>query len=159
MCRLCHTFCERHSDSAASWLICSVVEDCCGGYAVCSCCAQTPVADEVHPECADDSNTSVRGAVHRPQLPSHLTPCAAGRRAAVLVVAELNPALVIWPHLHLSILSDVREALHVAETLQLQRAADGAGRHCATCCARLMVHQPHVEQRVRRHAGRNPVVF
>jgi hypothetical protein len=119
MCRLCHAFCERQSDSAASWLVCSVVEDCCGGYAVCSYCAQTPVADEVHPACADDSNTSVRGAVHRPQLLSHLTPCAAGHCTAVRVVAELNPALVTRPHLHFSILPDVREAVHVAETLQL----------------------------------------
>ena len=31
MCRLCHSFCARGSDEAASWLTCSVVVGCCGG--------------------------------------------------------------------------------------------------------------------------------
>jgi len=42
MCRLCHCFCGRDSDEAASWLTCSVVVDCCGGYAVCCSCARSP---------------------------------------------------------------------------------------------------------------------
>ena len=44
MCRLCHSFCRRDSDEAASWLTCSVVAGCCGGYAVCCSCARVPSA-------------------------------------------------------------------------------------------------------------------
>ena len=44
MCRMCHSFCERDSDEAASWLTCSVVTGCCGGYAVCCSCASAPRA-------------------------------------------------------------------------------------------------------------------
>jgi hypothetical protein len=44
MCRLCHCFCERDSDEAASWLVCSVHMGCCGGYAVCCSCASAPRA-------------------------------------------------------------------------------------------------------------------
>jgi hypothetical protein len=44
MCRLCHSFCGRESDEAASWLTCSVVAGCCGGYAVCCSCVRAPSA-------------------------------------------------------------------------------------------------------------------
>ena len=44
MCRLCHSLCGRDSDEAASWLTCSVVVGCCGGYAVCCSCARAPSA-------------------------------------------------------------------------------------------------------------------
>ena len=40
MCRLCHCFCERGCDEAASWLMCSVDAGCCGEYAVCCSCAR-----------------------------------------------------------------------------------------------------------------------
>ncbi len=127
MCRLCHAFCERQSYDFASWSICSVVDNCCGGYSVCSCCAQTSVAAEADHACTgDDSNTLVSRAVDSLQLPPKLMLYGTGRRAAVLVVAQLNSALFIWPHHHISILSDVRATIHMAETLQLQRAANGA---------------------------------
>ena len=44
MCRLCHSFCQRDSDEAASWLMCSVDAGCCKRYAVCSSCARAPSA-------------------------------------------------------------------------------------------------------------------
>jgi hypothetical protein len=44
MCCLCHSFCRRDYHEAASWLTCSVVAGCCGGYAVCCSCARAPSA-------------------------------------------------------------------------------------------------------------------
>jgi hypothetical protein len=127
MCRLCHAFCERQAEDFVSWSICSVVDDCCGGYSVCCCCSQTSIPAEAdHPCTDDDSNTLVSGAVDLLQLPSKLTLYATGHCTAVLVVAQLNATLFTWPHHHISILSDVREAIHMAETLQLQRAAYGS---------------------------------
>ncbi len=55
MCRLCHSFCRRDSDEAASWLTCSVVTGCCGGYAVCCCCTLgSSAAAAVAPAGSDD---------------------------------------------------------------------------------------------------------
>jgi hypothetical protein len=60
MCRLCHCFCERDSDEAASWLTCSVVAGCCGGYVVCCSCARAPNAvAAVVPAGSDDFHTLV----------------------------------------------------------------------------------------------------
>ena len=44
MCRLCHCFCDRDCDEAARWLMCSEDAGCCGEYAVCCSCAQSPSA-------------------------------------------------------------------------------------------------------------------
>ena len=64
MCRLCHSFCARGSGEAASWLTCSVVVDCCGGYAVCCTCARAPsAAAAVAPADCDDFCTLVSTAV------------------------------------------------------------------------------------------------
>jgi hypothetical protein len=38
LCRMCHCY-SRGSDEACRWLVCSVVEGCCGGYAVCDKCS------------------------------------------------------------------------------------------------------------------------
>ena len=58
MCRLCHSFCERHGGEAAGWLLCSFSEDCCGYYAVCSSCGFAPSAAAA-PTSSDDSSTLV----------------------------------------------------------------------------------------------------
>jgi hypothetical protein len=50
MCRLCHCFCERGCDEAASWLMCSEDAACCGEYAVCCSCARSSIAAAA---CAD----------------------------------------------------------------------------------------------------------
>jgi hypothetical protein len=42
--RLCHCFCERGCDEAASWLMCSEDAGCCRDYAVCCSCARLPSA-------------------------------------------------------------------------------------------------------------------
>jgi len=66
MCRLCHCFCERDSDEAASWLTCSVVAGCCGGYVVCCSCARAPNAvAAVEPAGSDDFHTLVSCGVER----------------------------------------------------------------------------------------------
>ena len=44
MCRLCHCFCERDCDEAASWLMCSEDAGCCGEYAVCCSCSRSASA-------------------------------------------------------------------------------------------------------------------
>jgi hypothetical protein len=38
LCRMCHCY-SRGCDEACGWLVCSVVEGCCGGYAVCDKCS------------------------------------------------------------------------------------------------------------------------
>ena len=66
MCRLCHSFCERDSDEAASWLTCSVVAGCCGGYAVCCSCARAPSSvAAVEPAGSDNFHTLVSCGVER----------------------------------------------------------------------------------------------
>ena len=59
MCRMCHSFCARDSGHAASWLACSVVAGCCGGYAVCCSCARAPCAAAVVSAGSDDFRTLV----------------------------------------------------------------------------------------------------
>ena len=59
MCRLCHSFCARDSDAAASWLTCSVDAGCCGGYAVCCSCASAPSSAAVVCAGSDDLCTLV----------------------------------------------------------------------------------------------------
>ena len=59
MCRLCHSFCGRECDEAASWLTCSFDSGCCGGYAVCCSCARAPSSDAVVCAGSDDFQTLV----------------------------------------------------------------------------------------------------
>jgi len=59
MCRLCHCFCRRDCDAAASWLMCSVDASCCGEYAVCCNCACSPSAAAAVSTGADDFRTLV----------------------------------------------------------------------------------------------------
>ena len=59
MCRLCHSFCGRNCDEAASWLTCSIDSGCCGGYAVCCSCASTPSSAAVVCAGLDDFETVV----------------------------------------------------------------------------------------------------
>ncbi len=59
MCRMCHSFCERDCGEAAGWLMCSVNEDCCGYYAVCSSCGLVSSTAAVVPTSSDDSSTLV----------------------------------------------------------------------------------------------------
>jgi hypothetical protein len=54
MCRLCHSFSGVDSHEAASWLTCSVVAGCCGGYAVCCSCALAPSAAAAVPSAGSD---------------------------------------------------------------------------------------------------------
>jgi hypothetical protein len=60
LCRLCHCFCERDCDDAASWLMCSEDASCCGEYAVCCCCARSPSAAATACSDSDDFRTLVR---------------------------------------------------------------------------------------------------
>jgi hypothetical protein len=60
MCRLCHCFCERDRDDAASWLMCSEDASCCGEYAVCCSCARLPSAAAAACLDSDDFRTLVR---------------------------------------------------------------------------------------------------
>jgi len=59
MCRLCHCFCERDCDEAASWLMCSEDAGCCGEYAVCCSCARLPSAAAAACAGSDDFQTQV----------------------------------------------------------------------------------------------------
>jgi hypothetical protein len=59
MCRLCLSLCERDSEKAATWLMCSFDAGCCGGYAVCCICARAPSTAAVVPEGHDDFRTLV----------------------------------------------------------------------------------------------------
>jgi len=42
VCRICHITCQRDNSHAATWMVCSVISDCCFGYAVCSSCSSAP---------------------------------------------------------------------------------------------------------------------
>jgi len=114
MCRLCHCFCGRDSDEAASWLTCSVVTGCCGGYAVCCSCAHTPsAAAAVASEGSDDFCTLVSCGVERCMM-WRLTFDIAGCWSAVSVVAAVDVGRVAGPHDDVPVLSNVRAAVHVA---------------------------------------------
>ncbi len=152
MCRLCHSFCARGSDEAASWLTCSVVAGCCGGYAVCSICARAPsAAAAVAPADCDDFCTLVSCGVECCMM-WRLTFGVAGGWTAVSVVAAVDVGRVAGPHDNVSVLSNVRATVHVAQPRQRDGAAAGAGREGAACGRCDVVYQPHMEQRVCRHA-------
>ena len=152
MCRLCHSFCGRNSDEAASWLMCSVVTSCCGGYAVCCSCARASSASAVVASAGTvDFCTLVSCGVACCMM-WRLTFDAAGRWAAVSVMAALDFGCVAGPHDDVPVLSNVRATVHVAQPRQRDGAADGAGRDGAACGRCDVVYQPHVEQRVCRHA-------
>ena len=63
MCRLCHCFCGRDCDEAASWLMCSEDAGCCGEYAVCCSCASLPIAVAAESADSDDFCTQVSCSV------------------------------------------------------------------------------------------------
>ena len=65
MCRLCHCFCKRDCDEAASWLMCSEDAACCGEYAVCCSCARLPSAAAAASTDSDDFCTLVSFEVER----------------------------------------------------------------------------------------------
>jgi hypothetical protein len=51
LCRMCHCY-SRGCDEACRWLVCSVVEGCCGGYAVCDkCSAASPTTHSASTQC------------------------------------------------------------------------------------------------------------
>jgi hypothetical protein len=54
MCRLCHCFCKRDCDEAASWLMCSEDAGCCGEYAVCCSCSRSASAAAAASTGSDD---------------------------------------------------------------------------------------------------------
>ncbi len=152
MCRLCHSFCRRDSDEAASWLMCSFVTGCCGGYAVCFSCALAPsAAAAVTPAGSDDFCTLVSFGIECCMM-WRLTFCAAGRWTAVSFVAAVDVGRVAGPHDDVPVLSNVRAAVHVAQPRQRAGAVGDAGRDGAACGRCDVVHQPRVEQRVCRHA-------
>ncbi len=152
MCRLCHSFCGRDSDEAASWLTCSVVAGCCGGYAVCCSCARAPSAvAAVESAGSGDFCTLVSCGVECCMM-RRLMFGVAGCWTAVSVVAAVDVGRVAGPHDDVPVLSNVRATVHVAQPRQRGGAADGAGRHCTACGRCDVVYQPRVEQRVCRHA-------
>ena len=145
MCRLCHSFCRRDSDEAASWLTCSVVAGCCGGYAVCCSCARaTSAAAAVAPAGSGDFCTLVSFDVECCMM-LRLTFGVAGHWTTVSVVAAVHVGRVAGPHDDFSVLSNVRATVHVAQPLQRGGAADGEGRDGEVCGRCDVVHQPHVE--------------
>jgi hypothetical protein len=139
MCRLCHCFCERDCDEAASWLMCSEDAGCCGEYAVCCSCARSPSAAAAGSE---DFSTLVSCKVE--WCVRELTLCGAGRGGAVPVVAAVDSGMVAGPHDNVCVLPAVRAPVHVVQPRQRDGAADGAGRHCAACGRSDVVHQPRV---------------
>jgi hypothetical protein len=152
LCRLCHSFCGRDSDEAASWLMCSVVAGCCGGYAVCCRCARAPTsAAAVASVGSDDFCTLVSCCVECCMM-WRLMFGVAGCWTAVSVVAAVNFWRVAGPHDDVPVLSNVRATVHVAQPLRRYGAADGEGRDGEACGRCYMVYQPHMEQRVCRHA-------
>ena len=130
MCRLCHSFCGRDSDEAASWLTCSAVTGCCGGYAVCSMCARAPSAAAAVVSNGSDDFCTLVSCVEC-CMTWRLTLGVAGHWTAVSVVAAVDVRRVAGPHDYVSVLSNVRAAVHVAQPRQRDAAVDGAGRHSA----------------------------
>jgi hypothetical protein len=150
MCRLCHCFCERGCAEAASWLICSDDAGCCGEYAVCCSCARSPGAAAAACAGSDDFCTLVSCVVKR--FVRGLTSGAAGRGSAVPVLAAVDVGRIAGPHDNVSVLPAVCAPVHVVQPRQRHGAAAGARRHCAARGRGDVVRQPHVEQRVCRHA-------
>ena len=143
MCRLCHSFCERDGAEAAGWFMCSVAQHCCGGYAVCCSCALAPSAAPVDPVTSDDSSTLVSHQASSCWAISQLTKCT-GCGAALSIMAPLHTGRISGPHVDLPVLSNVRAAVHVAQSRQLDAAAAGPRRHRPSCRRFDVVHQPHV---------------
>ena len=152
MCRLCHSFCARDSDDAASWLMCSVSTACCGGYAVCCSCTRAPSPAAAVASAGSDDFCTLVSFSGECCMMWRLMFGVAGRWTAVSVVAAFDVGRVAWPHDHVSFLSNVRATVHVALPLQRDGKADGAGRDGTACGRCNMVCQPHMEQRVCRHA-------
>jgi hypothetical protein len=153
MCRLCHCFrgCDCHD--ADSWLVCSEDVGCCAEYAVCSSCAHSPITFADTYSGSDDFRTLVSFRVAELNvLYKELTLAAARRGCVVPVVAEVDAGLVAGPHDHVTVLPAICAPIHLVQSRQRDGAADGAGRRCAACRRGDVVHQPHVEQRVFRHA-------
>jgi hypothetical protein len=98
MCRLCHCFCERDCDEAASWLMCSEDAGCCGEYAVCCSCARLPSAAAAARADSDEFCTQASCIVAC--CARVLTCLIAGRGGAVPVVAAVDGWLVAGPHDH-----------------------------------------------------------
>jgi hypothetical protein len=96
MCRLCHCFCERGCDEAASWLMCSEDVGCCGEYAVCCSCARSASTAAASRAGPDDFRTQASFIVAC--CARVLTCLVAGRGVAVLVVAAVDGGLVAGPH-------------------------------------------------------------
>jgi len=131
MCRLCHSLCGRDSDEAVSWLTCSVVVGCCGGYAVCCSCARAPsAAAAVASAGSGDFCTLVSCGIECCMM-WRLTFGVAGHCTPVSFLAEVDVWRVARPHDYVSVLSNVRAAVHVAQPRQRDAAVDGAGRHSA----------------------------
>jgi hypothetical protein len=153
MCRLCHSFSGVDSHEAASWLTCSVVAGCCGGYAVCcSCALLAPSAAAAVPSAgSDDFCTLVSFGVECCIL-WRLTFGVAGCWTALSVVDAVDVGRVAGPHDNVSVLSNVRAAVHVAQPRQRDAAAEGEGRDGAARGRCDVVYQPYMEQRVCRHA-------
>ena len=140
MCRLCHCFCGRDSDEAASWLMCSVVTGCCGGYAVCCSCAHAPsAAAAVASAGSDDFCTLVSCGVECCTM-WRLTFGVAGRWTAVSVVAAVDVGCIAGPHDDVPVLSNVRATIDVAQPRQRDGAAEGEGRDGAACGRCDVVH-------------------
>ena len=150
MCRLCHCFCRRDCEEAANWLICAVDAGCCGQYAVCCSCAPSPCAAAAVCAGSDNFRTLVSCSVE--YVVRGLMFCVAGCGSAVSVLAAVDAGLIAGLHDNVSVLSNVRATVHVVQPRQRDAASDGAERHCTPCWSSDVVHQPHVEQRVRRHA-------
>ena len=152
MCRLCHCFCKRDCDEAAGWLMCSEDAACCGEYAVCCSCARSSsAAAAVASTGSGDFCTLVSCGVECCMM-WRLTFGVAGGWTAVSVVAAADAARVAGPHDHVPVLSNVRATVHVAQSRQCDAAAAVAGREGTACGRSDVVYQPHMEQRVCRHA-------
>jgi hypothetical protein len=66
MCRICRANCLRFSAECSSWKMCSVAAGCCGSYAVCGHCANSPNRDERTPVASEDFCTIVSSLVQPP---------------------------------------------------------------------------------------------
>ena len=168
ICRVCHGLTQRQH--ARDWLQCSVAA-CCGGYAVCAACVIElgSARGAAAAAGADDFPMDVRclHALQRMLLDDacvlsrvfYLTVRAAGGERAVPAVAEYDVCAVDRARDSGTSVPDVHQAKDEPQPLQRGTGADGQRAHAAACGPGHVVHQPHLEQCVCRHAACSTAVL
>ena len=153
LCRICHCY-SRVCDEACRWLVCSLVEGCCGGYAVCDkCSAASPAAHTA----SNQWHTFCFSVCILKEFASHTVfftrnlIIAAGCQFALPVLAALHNSTVSEAHHYISVLPNVHQASHVTQLQQSCKRASGCLRLRETRRSRDMVREPHLGQLHRGH--------